>query len=140
MTRMDHPLDAEPIGLFERMCACWTAGDADGYGACFTEDCDYVSYDGTHGEGVAVLPATGSVQMPWRASLPKTAAVPADDGGREDRRRLAGRRAAYRAGPSGEDPRSGLVPGAGVAGPDACRRRAAHRQGALTTSPRPVPR
>ena len=51
MTHTDHPLDAEPIGLFERMCACWTAGDADGHGAGFTEECDYVSYDGTHARG-----------------------------------------------------------------------------------------
>ena len=91
--------------LFDRMCAAWTAGDAAAYGACFTEDSDYVSYDGTHARGrqamvanhdrlfrgvltgsalvgrvestrylrpdVAVLHATGSVLMPWRASLPE---------------------------------------------------------------------
>ncbi|WP_088288285.1 SgcJ/EcaC family oxidoreductase [Kineosporia sp. A_224] len=42
-------------GLFERMCAAWTAGDAAAYGACFTEDSDYVSYDGTHARGRAPM-------------------------------------------------------------------------------------
>lgn len=32
--------------LFEQMCRTWSAGDADAYGACFTVDCDYVSFDG----------------------------------------------------------------------------------------------
>jgi uncharacterized protein (TIGR02246 family) len=32
--------------LFDRMCQAWTDGDARAYGACFTADCDYVSYDG----------------------------------------------------------------------------------------------
>ena len=123
MTRTDRVTDAELVHLFERMCAAWTAGDAEGYGACFTEDSDYVSYDGTHARGrrdmvanhdrlfrgvlagsalvgevesvrhlrddVAVMHATGSVQMPWRASLPKRrlsrqtiVAVRTDDGWR----------------------------------------------------------
>jgi uncharacterized protein (TIGR02246 family) len=105
MTHTAQATDAELVGLFERMCSAWTTGDADGYGACFTEDSDYVSYDGTDTRGrrdmvanhdrlfrgvlsgsalvgevesvrhlredVAVLHATGSVQMPWRATLPK---------------------------------------------------------------------
>jgi uncharacterized protein (TIGR02246 family) len=105
MTRRDQATDVELVDLFGRMCSAWTAGDADGYGACFTEDSDYVSYDGTDTRGrrdmvanhdrlfrgvlsgsalvgevesvrhlrddVAVLHATGSVQMPWRATLPK---------------------------------------------------------------------
>jgi uncharacterized protein (TIGR02246 family) len=105
MTIVARPDDATLTELFDRMCAAWTAGDAAAYGACFTEDSDYVSYDGTHARGrpamvenhdrlfrgvltgsalvgrvesirhlrpdVAVLHATGSVLMPWRASLPK---------------------------------------------------------------------
>jgi uncharacterized protein (TIGR02246 family) len=105
MSPTDQATDAELVRLFQRMCSAWTAGDADGYGACFTQDCDYVSYDGTHARGrrvmvenhdrlfrgvlagsalvgyvesvrylrddVAVMHATGSVQMPWRARLPK---------------------------------------------------------------------
>lgn len=43
--------DAEITALFERMCAAWTAGDARTYAACFTEDCDYVSYDGYRAHG-----------------------------------------------------------------------------------------
>ena len=51
MTRTDHAADDQIIDLFGRMCASWTAGDAVGYGACFTEDSDYVSYDGTRARG-----------------------------------------------------------------------------------------
>ena len=43
--------DAEITALFERMCRAWTAGDAQDYAACFTEDCDYVSYDGYRAHG-----------------------------------------------------------------------------------------
>ena len=32
--------------LFAEICRTWSAGDADAYGACFTVDCDYVSFDG----------------------------------------------------------------------------------------------
>lgn len=105
MTVVTRTADARLNGLFDRMCAAWTAGDAVAYGACFTEDSDYVSYDGTHARGrqamvdnhdrlfrgvlsgsalvgrvesirylspdVALLHATGSVLMPWRAHLPK---------------------------------------------------------------------
>lgn len=41
--------DTELRELFDRLCAAW--GDATEYGDCFTEDCDYVPYDGsvTHG-------------------------------------------------------------------------------------------
>lgn len=37
--------------LFQRLCQTWTDGDAAAYGACFTADCDYVSFDGTRAEG-----------------------------------------------------------------------------------------
>ncbi|MCV2489266.1 SgcJ/EcaC family oxidoreductase [Geodermatophilus sp. YIM 151500] len=104
MSRAITAADADLVDLFERMCAAWTAGDADGYGACSTEDGDYVSYDGARARGrrvmvenhdrlfrgvltgsalvgqvesvrhlrddVAVVHATGSVLMPWRASVP----------------------------------------------------------------------
>lgn len=32
--------------LFARLCRAWTDGDAVAYGACFTPDCTYVSFDG----------------------------------------------------------------------------------------------
>src|SRR5829696_7763013 len=35
----------------------WTDGDARAYGACFTPDADYVSYDGTHAAGRAPMVA-----------------------------------------------------------------------------------
>ncbi|MBZ2198427.1 SgcJ/EcaC family oxidoreductase [Occultella gossypii] len=43
--------DIQIQNLFDGMLAAWTRGDAPGYGACFTEDSDYVSYDGTRAEG-----------------------------------------------------------------------------------------
>jgi uncharacterized protein (TIGR02246 family) len=51
MTVVDRSADAALHELFDQMCAAWTAGDAVAYGACFTEDSDYVSYDGTHARG-----------------------------------------------------------------------------------------
>lgn len=43
--------DTQIHSLFDDMLAAWTRGDAHGYGACFTRDSDYVSYDGTRAEG-----------------------------------------------------------------------------------------
>ncbi|MEU5940470.1 SgcJ/EcaC family oxidoreductase [Micromonospora sp. NPDC047548] len=42
---------AEIQQLFDRLLAAWTANDATAYGACFTPDSDYVSYDGTRATG-----------------------------------------------------------------------------------------
>jgi uncharacterized protein (TIGR02246 family) len=39
--------------LFDQFMQTWTAGDARAFGACFTEDSDYVSYDGTRAVGRA---------------------------------------------------------------------------------------
>ena len=39
------------VALFRRMCHAWTDGDAQAYGACFTDDCDYVAFDGTRARG-----------------------------------------------------------------------------------------
>jgi uncharacterized protein (TIGR02246 family) len=47
----DEQLDA----MFERMCRAWSDGDAVAYGACFTEDCDYVSFDGSRASGRAPM-------------------------------------------------------------------------------------
>ena len=43
--------DQELKALFQRLCQAWTDGDAAAYGACFTADCDYVSFDGTRAHG-----------------------------------------------------------------------------------------
>jgi uncharacterized protein (TIGR02246 family) len=43
--------DQELRALFGRLCQAWTDGDAAAYGACFTTDCDYVSFDGTRAHG-----------------------------------------------------------------------------------------
>jgi uncharacterized protein (TIGR02246 family) len=55
MTASDERTHTELCDLFDRMCNAWTAGDADAYGACFTEDSDYISYDGTHAKGRAPM-------------------------------------------------------------------------------------
>ncbi|MET3922858.1 SgcJ/EcaC family oxidoreductase [Arthrobacter sp. UYEF20] len=55
MTISDQASDVEVSDLFNRMCAAWTAGDAKAYGACFTEDSDYVSYDSSHAKGRAAM-------------------------------------------------------------------------------------
>jgi uncharacterized protein (TIGR02246 family) len=43
--------DQQLRALFQRLCQTWTDGDAAAYGACFTSDCDYVSFDGTRARG-----------------------------------------------------------------------------------------
>ena len=43
--------EQELKALFQRLCQAWTDGDAAAYGACFTADCDYVSFDGTRAHG-----------------------------------------------------------------------------------------
>ncbi|HJV14127.1 MAG TPA: SgcJ/EcaC family oxidoreductase [Propionibacteriaceae bacterium] len=43
--------DEQLRALFQRICQAWTDGDASAYGACFTADCDYVSFDGTRARG-----------------------------------------------------------------------------------------
>lgn len=42
-----HDDEAEVRALFASLMTAWTDNDATAYGACFTDDCDYVSYDGT---------------------------------------------------------------------------------------------
>jgi uncharacterized protein (TIGR02246 family) len=41
------------VDLVGRLTAAWNAGDATAYGANFTDDCDYVAFDGTHLRGRA---------------------------------------------------------------------------------------
>lgn len=57
MSTTEHvTTDAEQLtALFARMCRAWTDGDADAYGACFTDDCDYVSFDGSRSHGRATV-------------------------------------------------------------------------------------
>ncbi|GAA0949261.1 SgcJ/EcaC family oxidoreductase [Actinocorallia libanotica] len=43
--------DARIAELFTAFMDAWTAGDAEAFGALFTEDSDYVSYDGTVARG-----------------------------------------------------------------------------------------
>lgn len=43
--------EAEVHQLFQRLIACWNCGDGHTYAALFTEDSDYVAFDGTHFRG-----------------------------------------------------------------------------------------
>jgi uncharacterized protein (TIGR02246 family) len=43
--------DEQLSALFRRLCQAWTDGNAAAYGACFTADCDYISFDGTRAHG-----------------------------------------------------------------------------------------
>ena len=45
--------NAQISSLFTDFMAAWTAGDAEAFGALFTDDSDYVSYDGTIARGRA---------------------------------------------------------------------------------------
>ena len=56
--RTDHPEpDANPADgravreLFERLLEDWGRGDGEAYGTRFTEDADYVAFDGSHTKG-----------------------------------------------------------------------------------------
>jgi len=56
MTDTDRTADDRELrALFDHMCAAWTAGDAEDYASCFTEDCDYVSFDGYRAHGRAAV-------------------------------------------------------------------------------------
>jgi hypothetical protein len=46
-TEIERVDDEQLRVLFQRLCQAWTDGDAEAYGACFTADCDYVSFDGS---------------------------------------------------------------------------------------------
>jgi uncharacterized protein (TIGR02246 family) len=46
---------AEVRELFESYCRAWTSADSEAFGQCFTEDADYVSYDGSWAVGRAKL-------------------------------------------------------------------------------------
>lgn len=47
-----NPADETAIRhLFAQLVAAWDAGDAEAYGALFTEDADYVAFDGVNQKG-----------------------------------------------------------------------------------------
>ncbi|RKN50911.1 SgcJ/EcaC family oxidoreductase [Micromonospora endolithica] len=51
MTSDDHAITT----LFHHLMQAWTDNDAVAYAGCFTEDADYVSYDGTRAVGRAPM-------------------------------------------------------------------------------------
>lgn len=43
--------NAQVREVFERLMKAWTDNDAEAYGQCFTEDADYIAYDGSRASG-----------------------------------------------------------------------------------------
>lgn len=66
-------------GLLDRLTAAWNAGDAAAYAAAFTEDADYISFDGRRTRGRAEIesshrhlfegPLKGSTMRPPRGEV-----------------------------------------------------------------------
>lgn len=55
----DKPADERAIReLFEGLLEDWAGGDGESYGSRFTEDADYVAFDGTHTRGRAAISAS----------------------------------------------------------------------------------
>lgn len=50
--------EAEIRDLFRRLLDDWGRGDGEAYGSRFTEDADYVSFDGSHTKGRAEISAS----------------------------------------------------------------------------------
>lgn len=49
---MELEMEKEHINhLFETMYSAWSNGDGEAYAACFTEDADYVTFNGQHIKG-----------------------------------------------------------------------------------------
>jgi uncharacterized protein (TIGR02246 family) len=58
-TTMHHQTDEAQIrALFDDLLADWGRGDGHAYGSRFTEDADYVAFDGTHTRGRAEISAS----------------------------------------------------------------------------------
>ncbi|MEI0739780.1 SgcJ/EcaC family oxidoreductase [Paenibacillus sp. JTLBN-2024] len=53
--------------LFEKMKLAWGKGDGEAYGACFTEDADYVTFQGEHLQGRKAIADTH--QELWNSVL-----------------------------------------------------------------------
>jgi uncharacterized protein (TIGR02246 family) len=50
--------EAKICALFEDLLADWDRGDGEAYGSRFTDDADYVAFDGTHTRGRAEISAS----------------------------------------------------------------------------------
>ncbi|MGF1471193.1 MAG: SgcJ/EcaC family oxidoreductase [Rubrobacteraceae bacterium] len=57
-TTGNTPDAAAVRGLLDRLIDDWARGDGEAYGSRFTEDADYVSFDGTHTRGRAEISAS----------------------------------------------------------------------------------
>ncbi|MFN8489590.1 MAG: SgcJ/EcaC family oxidoreductase [Caldilineaceae bacterium] len=58
MNAIEQPTaEAAMHQLFQQLTAAWAAGDAKAYAALFTEDADYVAFDGVNQKGRAAIEA-----------------------------------------------------------------------------------
>ncbi|GAA3089533.1 SgcJ/EcaC family oxidoreductase [Nonomuraea salmonea] len=93
--------NAEITALLTRLADAWNAGDATAYAALFTEDADYITFDGTHTEGRAAIEAAHRwlFDGPLKGStMPAPRRAPVQAAGRRGRTRgLQGRHRRRRA-------------------------------------------
>ncbi|MEZ4728227.1 MAG: SgcJ/EcaC family oxidoreductase [Caldilineaceae bacterium] len=54
-TKMDTADETAIRHLFQQLMDAWAAGDAEAYGALFTEDADYIAFDGVNQKGRAAI-------------------------------------------------------------------------------------
>ncbi|MFC0213910.1 SgcJ/EcaC family oxidoreductase [Paenibacillus chartarius] len=65
---MKHAQDMDEIEfLFQKLKTAWDQGDGTAYGSCFTEDADYVTFQGEHLMGRKAI--AESHQELWRSVL-----------------------------------------------------------------------
>lgn len=83
--------DAQITELFDRMLRAWTDGDAEAYGACVTQDCDYVPFDGSRSIGREAV--VDSHDKLFRGVLAGSALVAVREADGVDLRRLFARAA-----------------------------------------------
>ncbi|WP_257351115.1 SgcJ/EcaC family oxidoreductase [Pseudalkalibacillus decolorationis] len=56
---MDNTNDVKEIeNLFEKLTIAWDKGDGTAYGSCFTDDADYVTFQGEHLQGKKAISET----------------------------------------------------------------------------------
>ncbi|MFC5751508.1 SgcJ/EcaC family oxidoreductase [Actinomadura rugatobispora] len=79
-------VNAEIAGLLSRLAEAWNAGDATAYAAVFTDDADYIAFDGTHTRGRAAIESShrwlfdGPLKGSTMSAPGDTAAKPLADG------------------------------------------------------------
>ena len=70
---VDDPPGGQVANRRQLKHQAWTDGDAAAYGACFTADCDYISFDGTRAHGHGLVAAAAAAGMGWTRKGVRTA-------------------------------------------------------------------